>query len=63
MKGNALDGIFGNRFAFNGDGHMSVPERMADFFAFSHFMDEIDADDAERAKVAQHDGGIGFDDV
>ncbi len=51
-----MDGIFGNRFDLNGDGHMSVPEHMIDFAVFSHFMDEIDVEAAEEAKAARHDG-------
>ncbi len=50
-----MDGIFGKRFDLNGDGHMSAPEHMADFSVFSHFMDEIDSEDAEEAKAGRYD--------
>ena len=50
-----MDGIFGKRFDLNGDGHMSVPEHMADFSVFSHFMDEIDSERAEEAKAGRRD--------
>lgn len=50
-----MDGIFGKRFDLNGDGHMSVPEHMADFSVFSHFMDEIDSEHAEEAKAGRCD--------
>ncbi len=50
-----MDGIFGKRFDLNGDGRMSVPEHMADFSVFSHFMDEIDSEGAEEAKAGRRD--------
>ncbi len=50
-----MDGIFGNRFDLNGDGHLSAPEHMADFAVFRRFMDEIDAEDDDEAKTARHD--------
>ncbi len=50
-----MDGIFGKRFDINGDGHMSVPEHMADFSVFSHFMDEIDSEGAEETKAGRYD--------
>ena len=50
-----MDGIFGKRFDLDGDGHMSVPEHMADFSVFGHFMDELDAEGAEEAKTSRHD--------
>ena len=59
-----MDGIFGKRFDLNGDGHMSVPEHMADFSVFSHFMDEIDSEGAEEAKAGRYgDDDLGFCDT
>ncbi len=56
-----MDGIFGKRFDLDGDGRMSVPERMADFAVFSHFMDEIDAEGDDGTKASRRESnGLDF---
>lgn len=50
-----MDGIFGNLFDLNRDGHMSVPEHVVDFAVFNHFVDEIDAEAAAESSSRRSD--------